>query len=66
MGNSKKRAFYGIINKVLSRIEDWKAKTLSHASRLVLIKFVAAVPSYAMCSFLLPNSFCFDRIFKKI
>jgi hypothetical protein len=68
MGNSKKRAFQGIIYKVLSRIEGWRAKTLSQASKLVLIKSVAtALPSYAMSSFFLPNSFCteLDRIFKK-
>ena len=69
MGNSKKRAFQGIIDKVLSRIEGWRAKTLSQAGRLVLIKSVAAaLPSYAMSSFLLPMSFCneLDRILKKI
>jgi hypothetical protein len=67
MGNSKKRAFQGIIDKGLNRIEGWRAKTLSQAGRLVLIEFVAvAFPSYAMSSFLLLNSFCIelDRIFK--
>jgi hypothetical protein len=29
MGNSKKRAFQGIIDKVLGIIEGWRAKTLS-------------------------------------
>ena len=38
LGNSKKRAFQGIIDKVISIIEGWKAKTLSQAGRLVLIK----------------------------
>jgi hypothetical protein len=68
MGNSKKRAFQGIIDKILGRIEGWKAKSLSQAGRLVLIKFVAvALPSYAMSSFLLPKSFCseLDRIFQE-
>jgi hypothetical protein len=67
MGNSKKRAFQGIIDKGLNIIEGWRAKTLSQAGRLVLIEFVAvALPSYAMSSFLLLNSFCIelDRIFK--
>ena len=69
MGNSKKRAFHGIIEKVQSRIEGWRAKTLSQAGRLVLIKSVAtALPSYAMSSFLLPNSFCteLDRILRTV
>jgi hypothetical protein len=67
MGNAKKRAFQGLIDKVKSRIEGWRAKTLSQAGRLTLIKSVAvALPSYAMSTFLLPSSFCFelDRIFK--
>jgi hypothetical protein len=34
-----------------------RAKTLSQANRLILIKLVAAtIPSYAMSSFLLPSS----------
>jgi hypothetical protein len=69
LGNSKKRAFQDIIDKVHSRIEGWRAKTLSQAGILVLIKsVVATLPSYAMSSFLLPKSFCneLDRIFKKI
>jgi hypothetical protein len=67
MRNSKKRAFQGIIDKVLGKIEGWKAKSLSQVGRLVLIKSIAAaLPSYAMSSFLLPKSFCseLDRIFK--
>ena len=58
LGNSKKKAFQGIIDKVLSRIEGWRVKTLSQAGILVLIKSVAAaLPSYALSSFLLPKSF---------
>jgi hypothetical protein len=37
MGNSKKRAFNGIIETIHSRIEGWRAKTLSQAGRLILI-----------------------------
>ena len=51
MGNSKKRAFQRIIDKVLGRIEGWKAKSPFQVGRLVLIKSVAAaLPSYAMSS----------------
>jgi hypothetical protein len=67
MGNAKKRAFQGLIDKVKSKIEGWRAKTLSQASRLTLIKSIAAaLPSYAMSTFLLPSSFCskLDKIFK--
>jgi hypothetical protein len=69
MGNSKKRAFQGIMDKVLSRIAGWRVKTLSQAGRLILIKSVAAaLPSYAMSTFLLPKSLCskLDRIFKNL
>jgi hypothetical protein len=65
--NSKRRGFQGIIDKVNKSIEGWRAKTLSQAGRLVLIKSVAATfPSYAMGSFLIPNSCCkvLDRSFK--
>jgi hypothetical protein len=69
LGNSKKRGFQGIIDKVHMhiKIEGWRAKTLSQAGRLVLIKSVAAViPTYAMSSFLIPNNCCkeLDRTFK--
>jgi hypothetical protein len=54
-----------MMDKVLSKIAGWKAKTLSQAGRLILIKSVAAaLPSHAMSSFLLPKSLCseLDRI----
>ena len=65
--NSKRKGFQGIIDKVNSRIDGWKAKTLSQAGRLVLLKLVAvAIPAYAMGTFLIPNSCCkeLDRSFK--
>ena len=58
-GNSKKTTFLNVIDKVKSKVEGWRAKTLSQASRLVLIKsVVAAIPSYAISSFFIPNSIC--------
>jgi hypothetical protein len=66
-GNSKRSAFLNIIDKEKSRVEGWCAKTISQAGMLVLIKYVAAaIPSYAMITFLLPNSICsqLDKVFK--
>jgi hypothetical protein len=66
-GNSKRAAFQFIYDRVYSKMEGWRAKTLSQASRLMLIKSVAAsIPSYAMSTFLLPKSICsqLDRSFK--
>jgi hypothetical protein len=67
IGKSKREAFQGIIDKVSSKIEGWKAKTLSQAGRLVFIKaVVATIPSYAMSTFMLPTSISLklDRLFK--
>jgi hypothetical protein len=66
-GKSKVGAFKDILEKVSGKIEGWRAKTLSQAGRIVLIKSVAAsIPSYAMSSFLMPISFSssLDRMFK--
>jgi hypothetical protein len=68
IGKSKKVAFQGIMDKVNSKIEGWKAKSLSQAGRLVPIKDVAAaIPSYAISTFMLLASFCqkLDQSFKK-
>ena len=67
MGSSKQVAFQSIIDTIHHKIEGWRAKTLSQAGRLVLIKaVVATVPSYAMSTFLLPKSLCrkLDNMFK--
>jgi hypothetical protein len=66
-GNSKKAAFQNIVDRVNSKMDGWHAKSLSQAGRLMLIKFVvAAIPSYAMSTFLLPKSIYsqLDRTFK--
>jgi hypothetical protein len=65
-GKSKFVAFKDVLEKVLGKIEGWRAKTLSQADRTVLIKSVAAsIPTYAMSTFLLPTSFnnSLDRLF---
>jgi hypothetical protein len=64
---SKKEAFQDILTRVLGKIEGWRAKTLSQAGRIVLIKTTASsIPSYTMSTFLLPKSFCtaLDKSFK--
>jgi hypothetical protein len=66
-GNSKKVAFQSIIDRVSFEMDGWRAKSLSQAGRLMPIKFVAAaIPSYAMSTFLLPKSICsqLDKTFK--
>jgi hypothetical protein len=67
MGRSKRAAFQSILDSIQSKMEGWRAKTISQAGRGVLIKAVAAaVPSYAMSTFLLPKTFCrkLDQCFK--
>jgi hypothetical protein len=67
MDRSKGAAFQYIIDSIQHKMEGWRAKTLSQAGRLVLIKAVAAaVPSYAMSTFLLPKGLCrkLDQVFK--
>jgi hypothetical protein len=67
IGGSKGAAFQTILDSIQGKMEGWRAKTLSQAGRLVLIKaIVAAVPSYAMSTFLLPKGFCrrLDQTFK--
>lgn len=56
---SKKADFHDIKEQIFSEIHGWKAKCLSQAGRLTLIKSVAAtIPSYSMSSFLLPKRWC--------
>lgn len=41
------------------KLKDWKAKCLSFAGRVILIKVVAqAIPNYVMSSFLIPKCLC--------
>jgi hypothetical protein len=66
-GNAKMAAFQSIIDRIQLKLEGWRAKTLSQAGRAVLLKTVASsIPSYAMSTFMLPQSFNLklDRMFK--
>jgi hypothetical protein len=54
LANRERQSFKDVLDKVLSKVEGWRATTLSQAGRAVLIKSVAAtIPSYAMSTFLL-------------
>ncbi|GMP23354.1 hypothetical protein CsSME_00000985 [Camellia sinensis var. sinensis] len=58
-GRSKAEAFNFLCEKVLSKLQGWKAKLLSRTGREVLIKFVAlAMPTYAMACFIFSNKLC--------
>ncbi|KAJ1395122.1 hypothetical protein SESBI_33649 [Sesbania bispinosa] len=47
------------MEKILSKVEDWKGLLLNHAGKEVLIKLVIqAIPSYAMAVVKLPKTFC--------
>jgi hypothetical protein len=67
IGKSRKETFQPIVEKVMMRINGWKAKTLSQAGRTVLIKATAsAMPAYTMSTHLLPDNICskLDKMFK--
>lgn len=54
---TKIAAFNDLATKMKAKLTGWKAKILSHASRSVLISFVAqTIPSYYMSTFLIPKS----------
>lgn len=56
---AKTATFEPIIERVTDKLASWKAKSLSQASKGVLIKTVApAIPSYTMGTFLLPKTIC--------
>ena len=59
VGRSKKRVFSFVKDKVWKRVQSWKAKPISQAGKVVLIKNGAqSIPSYCMSCFLLPQSLC--------
>jgi hypothetical protein len=59
VGRSRIREFQFIKDRVSKRVNDWKTKFLSQASKEVLLKAVVqAIPMYSMSMFLLPKSLC--------
>jgi hypothetical protein len=56
---SDSETFNDIVEKVQGKIKGWRAKSLSQANRLVLIKLVtSSIPTYAISTFLLANRIC--------
>ncbi|KAL0313219.1 UNVERIFIED_CONTAM: putative mitochondrial protein [Sesamum radiatum] len=54
----KRELFVSLKTRVWSKLQNWGAKRLSQAVRMVLIKAVTqAIPTYAMGCFLLPDGF---------
>jgi preprotein translocase subunit SecA len=59
IGRSKQKPFEFLKEKIWKRIQGWREKLLSLASKEILIKAVAqAIPTYAMACFDLTKSFC--------
>ena len=56
---NKKQMFNEVLDKVISRAQSWKAKILSQASRITLVKFVlASIPTYTASTFYLSKKIC--------
>ncbi|XP_042939394.1 uncharacterized protein LOC122274419 [Carya illinoinensis] len=65
IGRSRHAAFKGILDRMRSRISNWKTKFLSQAGKEILLKAVIqALPTYCMGVFKLPKSLLneFNRV----
>ena len=61
VGRAKKQSFIYIKERVWKKLQGWKEKLLSQASREVLIKSVIqAIPTYSMSCFKLPKGLIKD------
>ncbi|XP_042962497.1 uncharacterized protein LOC122296769 [Carya illinoinensis] len=59
LGRGKHQAFFGLQNKVWTKLQGWKEKLLSQGGKEVLIKVVTlSIPTYTMSCFKLPASLC--------
>lgn len=58
-GRKKRDIFTGIVDRIRQRSHSWASKLLSGAGKMVLLKAVlAAMPTYSMTCFKLPQSLC--------
>ena len=61
MGRAKKQSFSYIRERIWHKMQGWKEKLLSQASREVLIKaMIQAMPTFTMNCFKLPKGLCKD------
>lgn len=59
VSKARAQSFQFIKEKVSSKLNNWKVNFLSQAGKEVLLKAVIqAIPTYSMCIFQLPISFC--------
>ena len=58
---SRRKDFSFLKEKVMTRLEGWKAKLLSKAGRAILIQFVVqSIPMYTMSTFKVPQTICHE------
>lgn len=59
VGRSKKSLFVAVEDRVAKKLKNWKARSLSIAGKMILIKSVAqAIPIYLMSCLLIPSGTC--------
>ncbi|KAL3626892.1 hypothetical protein CASFOL_029297 [Castilleja foliolosa] len=66
---SRTAACNAIIERIENKLNGWKEKCLSQASRTILIKAVAqSIPTYAMSTCIFPKSICskIDAMYRKL
>lgn len=61
VGRAKRKALSNIKERVWSKLQTWKEKSLSQGGKEIILKAMAlAIPTYAMSCFQLPTSLCDD------
>ena len=57
--HEQKQMFNEVLDKAISRARSWKAKILSQASRITLVKSVlSSIPTYTASTFYLSKNIC--------